>query len=172
MLKRSPRTRLSLLRPEADSESREAQSQQYDTASGRVLQLEPGMTVSVANPRQNSRGKWLCGVVIQRLGPATYLVSVEGGTRYVHIDQLRERDGRSFPEYTWEPTREISLPTGNKDNDNNKQKGQDQSTSARENITETPMAQQSHQTPLSTTVPEERDTSPGGGGGEETTQTV
>ena len=36
MLKRSPRTRLPLLRPEADSELREAQSQQYDTASGRV----------------------------------------------------------------------------------------------------------------------------------------
>ena len=99
MLKRSPRTRLSLLRPEADSELREAQSQQYDTASGRVRQLEPGMTVSVANPRQDSRGKWLCGVIIQHLGPATCLVSVEGGTRYVHIDQLRERDGRSFPEY-------------------------------------------------------------------------
>ena len=41
MLKRSPRTRLSLLRPEDDSELREAQSQQYDTASGRVRQLEP-----------------------------------------------------------------------------------------------------------------------------------
>ena len=96
MLKRSPRTRLSLLCPEADSELREAQSQQYDTASGRVRQLEPGKTVSVANTRQDSRGKWLCGVIIQRLDPATYLVSVQGETRYVHIDQLRERDGRSF----------------------------------------------------------------------------
>ena len=57
MLKRSSRTRLSLLRPEADSELREPQIQQYDTASGRVRQLEPGMTVSVANPRQDSRGK-------------------------------------------------------------------------------------------------------------------
>ena len=96
MLKRSPRTRLSLLCPEADSELREAQSQQYDSASGRVRQLEPGKTVSVANPRQDSRGKWLCGVIIQLLDLATYLVSVQGGTRYVHIDQLRERDGRSF----------------------------------------------------------------------------
>ena len=58
------------------------------------------MTVSVANSRQDSRGKWLCGVIIQHVGPATYLVRVEGGTRYVHIDQLRERDGRSFPEHT------------------------------------------------------------------------
>ena len=156
MLKRTPRTRLSLLRPEADSDLTEARSQQYDTASGRVRQLEPGMTVSVANPRQDSRGKWLCGVIIQRLGPATYLVSVEGRTRYVYIDQLGERDGRSFPKYTWEPTGEISVSPVNKDNDNNKQKGQDQSTSARENITETPMAQQLHQTPTSTTVPEER----------------
>ena len=116
-----------------------------------------------------AEGNGYAGSFIQRLAPATYLVSVEGGTRYVHIDQLRERDGRSFPEYTWEPTGEISLPTGNKDNDNNKQKGQDQSTSARENITETPTAQQSHQTPPSTTVPEERIPSPGK---QETTQTV
>ena len=87
MLKRNPRTRLSLLRPEANSELREAQSQQCDTASSRVRQLEPGRTVSVANPRQDSREKWLCGVIIQRLGPSTYLVSVEEGTEYVHIDQ-------------------------------------------------------------------------------------
>ena len=122
MLKRSPRTRLSILHPEADSELREAQSQQYGTASGRVRQLQPGMTVSVTNPRQDSRGKWLCGVIIQRLGPATYLVSVEGGPRYAHIDQLRERDGRTFSEYTWEPTGDISVPTMNQDNGNSKQK--------------------------------------------------
>ena len=56
------------------------------------------MTVSVIDPRHDSRGKWLCGTIIQRLGPATYLVRVGGGTRYVHIDQLRTRDGRSFTE--------------------------------------------------------------------------
>ena len=110
----------------------------------------------------------------QRLGPANYLVSVEGGTRYVHIDQMRERDERSFPEYTWEPTGDISVPTMNQDRGKSKRKGQDQSSttstststsagsshdnnSPRENITETtPMSQQSHQIPPSTTVTEGR----------------
>ncbi|XP_062513381.1 uncharacterized protein LOC134189156 [Corticium candelabrum] len=132
------------------------------------------MTVSVANPRQDSRGKWLCGIIIQLLGPATYLVSVEGGTRYIHIDQLRQHDGRSFPEYTWESTGDISVPTMNQDNGNRKRKGQDQrsatstststssgssqdNNSAQENITETtPMSQQSHQVPSPTAVAEER----------------
>ena len=68
------------------------EGEQYEKAIKQARELEPGSTVSIVNPRQDSWGKWLCGVVAQSLGPVNYLVRVGGGLRYVHIDQMRQRD--------------------------------------------------------------------------------
>ena len=84
------------------------QREQYEKATAQARELEPGSTVSIVNPRQDSRGKWLYGVVAQRLGPANYLVRVEGGMRYVHIDQMRYRDERSAMKPVMEPA---DIPT-------------------------------------------------------------
>ena len=97
LLKRPLRTRLTLLRPEADCPIRNAERERYETASSQVRSMEPGTTVGVLNPRPDGRGKWLPGTVTQRLGPATYLVDVQGQARHVHISQMQTRDERSRP---------------------------------------------------------------------------
>ena len=98
MLKRELRTRLTLLRPETRNNIRDLQTDQYENATFQARDLEPGSTVSVWNPRQDSRGKWLGGTIVQKLGPTNYLVNVGGSTRYVHVDQLRSTDERSMPQ--------------------------------------------------------------------------
>ena len=54
--------------------------------------------MAVWNPRQDSRGRWLSGTVVQKLGPSNYLVNVNGQARYVHVDHILHRDIRSFPQ--------------------------------------------------------------------------
>ena len=98
MLKRELRTGLTLLRPETGNNMRDLQTDQYEDATFRARDLEPGSTVSVWNPKQDSRGKWLRGTIVQKLGPTIFLVNVGGSTRYVHVDQLRSRDERSMPQ--------------------------------------------------------------------------
>ena len=98
MLKRELRTRLTLLRPETGNNIRDLQTDQCEDATFRARDLEPGSTVSVWNPRQDSRGKWLGGIIVQKVGPTDYLVNVGGSTRYVHVDHRRSRDGRSMPQ--------------------------------------------------------------------------
>ena len=46
---------------------------------------------------KTSRGQWLSGPVVQKLGPSNYLVNVNGQARYVHVDHILHRDIRSFP---------------------------------------------------------------------------
>ncbi|XP_062507324.1 uncharacterized protein LOC134183761 [Corticium candelabrum] len=98
MLKQELRTRLTLLRPETGNNIRDLRTDQYEDAAFRARDLEPESTVSVWNSRQDSRGKWLGGTIVQKLGPADYLVNVGGSNRYVHVDQLRPRDERSMPQ--------------------------------------------------------------------------
>ena len=98
MLKRELRTRLTLLRPETGKNIWDLQTDQYEDATFRARDLEPGSTVSVWNPRQDSRGKRLGGTIVQKLGPTNYLVNVRESNRYVLVDQLRSRDERSMPQ--------------------------------------------------------------------------
>ena len=105
LIKRIPRTKLSLLRPEVSDIDRDEQRIKFEEATKRSRQLDPGCKVSVWNPRQDSWGRWLVGTVEQQLGPTNYLVNVEGHSRYVHIDQMRWIDQRSVPE-----TADVSVP--------------------------------------------------------------
>ena len=92
LMKRSLRTRLSLLKPEAGKKTRDHQREEFNQATTNVREMGPGDIVSVWNPRRNGRSKWLAGRVTQRLGPTSYLVNVDGHVRYVHIDHLITRD--------------------------------------------------------------------------------
>ena len=105
MIKRIPRAKLSLLRPEVSDIDRDEQRIKFEEANKLSRKLDPGCKVSVWNPRQDSRGRWLVRTVEQQLGPNNYLVNVEGHFRYVHIDQMRWRDQQSVPE-----TADVSVP--------------------------------------------------------------
>ena len=95
LMKRVLRTRLSLVKPTVGGEIRDRQESQTEAAS-RNREMLPGESVAVWNPRQDSRGRWLSGTVVQKLGPSNYLVNVNGQARYVHVDHILHRDIRSF----------------------------------------------------------------------------
>ena len=67
LIKRIPRTKLSLLRPEVSDIDRDEQRIKFEEATKRSRQLDPGCKVSVWNPRQDSRGRWMVGTVEQQL---------------------------------------------------------------------------------------------------------
>ena len=108
-MKKELRTNLPLLRPDVGGDMRDTQQDRYQQATALTRSLNPGQTVSVLDPRRDGRGKWLYGVVLQRLGPVNYLVKVDGQPRYVHIEHLRVRDAMSLP--VTEPTEAIGVKT-------------------------------------------------------------
>ena len=73
------RTRLDLLRPTCDKtvERRQAQQKTDHDRWGRSRELHVGQQVMAPNVRQGV--KWVTGVIIERLGPLTYLVQVDTG---------------------------------------------------------------------------------------------
>ncbi len=97
LMKRELRTRLTLVRPESGGKIRDRQSERYEEATKYVRNLNPGDTVAVLNTRRDGRGKWLTGIILQRLGPTNYMVDVNNHLRYVHIEHIRRRDERSVP---------------------------------------------------------------------------
>ncbi|XP_062520850.1 uncharacterized protein LOC134195787 [Corticium candelabrum] len=97
LMKRELRTRLTLVQPESGRQIRDRQSERYEEATKYVRNLNPGDTVAVLNTRQDGRGKWLTGIILQRLGPTNYMVDVNNHLRYVHIEHIRRRDERSVP---------------------------------------------------------------------------
>ena len=89
-LKRKPRTKFTMLRPnlqEHVQNQQAKQQRQHDKNRVKMRELSPRDTVSVRNHRGGVE-KWLPGIVIRRLGPLTYLVRVGRQLRYVHIDHI------------------------------------------------------------------------------------
>ncbi|XP_062511205.1 uncharacterized protein LOC134187104 [Corticium candelabrum] len=84
------------LSPGVEGKVRDTQYNQYQQASVVTRSLNPVQTVSILNPRTYGRGKWLHGLILQRLRQVNYLVEVDGQPRYVHIEHLRVRDIRSI----------------------------------------------------------------------------
>ena len=65
---REIRTKLTLLRPDVGGEMRDTQHDQYQQALVVTRSLNPEQTVIILNPRRDGRGKWLSGLILQRLG--------------------------------------------------------------------------------------------------------
>ena len=92
-LRRHPRTRFSLLKPNLAQKVKENQEKQSTTTRvelrNECLVLELGQRVRV---KSNVGGliKWFPGKVIKVCGPRTYLVHMYGNgkTRFVHIDHV------------------------------------------------------------------------------------
>ena len=88
-LKRTPRTRLSLLHPNLAQHVEEHQTkvkQQHDADHSKTRGFLPGNLVLVRNFR--GKDKWQCGTVILWRGPLAYQVRVGEHMCHVHIDHL------------------------------------------------------------------------------------
>ena len=137
-LKRQIRTRFDLLKPDQESHVMEKQSQQMTDhdRNSRSRQFEVGQSV-MANLRPGP--KWIHRVIVQQLGPLSFLVKTrDGQTWRRHVDHLKrvhteqEFRGRSENSNTeienWElpntrhsstPTPETMDPTSPEDSDPN-----------------------------------------------------
>lgn len=93
LFKRKIRTRLDLLKPSFVDDMRDKQVWEEGTQRQPLRHMEPGAQVWVYNCRDKFRLKWEAGTVLQRLGPLSYIVSVQGSNRHVHIDHIKKRSG-------------------------------------------------------------------------------
>ena len=112
-LKRSLRTRLDLLRPSVQGhvETKQMDQKRFHDTGSVDRNFDVGQTVLVRNLRDGP--KWLQGVIVEKSGPVSYRVDVQGQIWSRHIDQLldckgvptRERVTISDPcvEVTYEP---------------------------------------------------------------------
>ena len=101
----------------------QADQKNYHDRHSRVRQFAVGQTVMALNMREGP--KWRPGVVVEQLGPLTYLVEVQGGLKWKrHSDHLR--DGSGVPpellttdlneenlDDTYYPPQSNSVPTSN-----------------------------------------------------------
>ena len=90
-LKRSPKTRLSLIKPCLQRKVEETQSKSKfhkDGDNPRMRFFDLYQAVRVRNVR-GGKEKWIPGTVVARKGPLTYLVRTPGNNRrFVHADHL------------------------------------------------------------------------------------
>jgi len=97
-LKRQPRTRFNLIKPDLRSKIVDKQSPDVST---KFRQFECIDRVRVRSHR-NGEEKWMPGTIVKRLGPLTYLVRVGEDVRHIHVDHLL-RSGETIsdhqPEY-------------------------------------------------------------------------
>ena len=119
------RNRLDLLKPDVAAQvcNKQADQKNYHDRRSRVRQFAVGRTVMALNMREGL--KWRPGVVVEQLGPLTYLVEVQGGLKWKrHSDHLR--DGSGVPtellnadlddeilDDTYYPPQSNSVPTSN-----------------------------------------------------------
>ena len=89
-LKRRPKTRFDLLKPNLRlkiQQSQDIQKKYHDGESRKLREFTTGEIVRVKNVRDGVE-RYLKGVVAKRLGPLTYLVKVGLKCRYTHVDHL------------------------------------------------------------------------------------
>ena len=93
-LKRQPRTRFSFLKPllaQTVEDKQEIQRQQQDKTASQEARIHGGDRVGVRSFR-GGREKWLWGNITKVCGHRTYVVSVAGTRRYVHVDHIISRN--------------------------------------------------------------------------------
>ena len=97
-LKRRPKTRFDLLKPDLSKviqESQETQKKYHDSANTTLREFSVGDRVRVKNFRGGIL-KYVGGVVAKRLGPLNYLVKVGPKCRYIHIDHILKSGETEF----------------------------------------------------------------------------
>ena len=113
-LHRQIRTRLDLLRPNCESHVRDKQSQQKSQHDQRAhdRQFFVGQTVMARNLRPGA--DWVPAVVVERLGPLSYLVETSDKLLWKrHIDLLRELEVRNRDSEFQEPDApDLDVPNG------------------------------------------------------------
>ena len=100
-LRRSPTTKLSLLKPSLKSkiENKQAEDKrQRDGSKPMTRSYDLFQHVLVRHMRQG-RERWIPGTIVQIKGPSSYIVRVPGNKhRFVHTDHLRHSDIRTDSE--------------------------------------------------------------------------
>lgn len=91
MLKQSPRTKLSMLRPEMNAKICPS------VKSKGISSFEAGQPVFV-RATQGKIVKWWPGEVIARKSPATYWIRVNGKDRLYHVDEIKDNATDSQPQ--------------------------------------------------------------------------
>lgn len=89
LLKRQPRTRMSLIKPslaETVERKQAAAKRAHDRGRTTVRQFLPGQRVMVRSFR--GKNKWDYGVITKVLGPVRYAVQVDDKQRHVHLDHI------------------------------------------------------------------------------------
>ena len=90
LMGRSLRTRLDMLRPNLDSAVCEAQAKQkqYHDEHSRPRDFLPGDNVWARDFRDKAT-KWISGVVLQSVGPLSYMIQLDDGTLWKwHVDHI------------------------------------------------------------------------------------
>ncbi|XP_054286101.1 uncharacterized protein K02A2.6-like [Macrosteles quadrilineatus] len=103
-----PRNHLSLLKPHLARSVDEKQLKMEEAANkrrGKFRSFVVGEEVYVKSVRQESLN-WMPGQVVKVVSQVTYLVKVQGRTRFVHADHLRPKFGTNVEEETL-----MTLPT-------------------------------------------------------------
>ena len=94
LLGRRLRSKLDLLVPRVESKVEAAQQGQmkYHDVKAKARTFDAGQSVWAQNYRPGE--KWLPGVVMERVGPVSYRVEVQGQVWRRHVDQLLQREER------------------------------------------------------------------------------
>jgi len=112
-LKRKLRTRLDLLKPDVNKSVCLEQAKQKNNHDCRCQTREyfVGQNVQAHNFRSGPR--WAPGVIVERLGPLTYLVQVDSGIFWQrHIDHLLPAEDKPLDQNTKAPlSPDLPLPT-------------------------------------------------------------
>ncbi|XP_041452504.1 uncharacterized protein K02A2.6-like [Lytechinus variegatus] len=110
LLRRQPRTRLSLIKPslaEIVEKKQAAIKKTHDRGSNSIRHFAPGQQVMVRAYR--GMNKWDYGTIVKALGPVRYVVQVRNKERHVHLDQIIRGPVKDLPTSTLEDDDDIPL---------------------------------------------------------------
>ena len=100
-----PQVRLSRMKPDLTAQWKKNANKMINSRTTRVREFQKGDPVMVRSYRQGE--KWMTGTVVERPGPLSYKVKVDGGIARRHIDQVRgdqrTRETESIVENEFEP---------------------------------------------------------------------
>ena len=111
-LGRTPRTKLSLVKPDLRGrvEGKQEKSKELHDKQAKIRTFDRYQPVKVRDMRGTTE-KWRSGVIVEITGPVTYIVRLSGNVRkLVHADQMIPDDSREVDpedEVTWNPELEM-----------------------------------------------------------------